>query len=221
MGIVDGVDERRVIRPNEPNFTRFPLPAVTTVDTTNGFGSGIVIAPNYILTAAHVVYDYVLKENAEKVRVITSENATPANLISREIDDNDIDPTPNVDTDENNSGIFYPFPLFDNRKWDIALLKTDNILLSVDETVGLIAFVDPEANEDAIRGNFPIQTAGYPGDNISGVTTENGIDNNTGLQLRDLTLAPGSFDDFGNITNVYRDRRINYTSNIDTYQGQS
>jgi hypothetical protein len=27
-------DNRRVIRSNEPNFTRFPLPAVTAIDTT-------------------------------------------------------------------------------------------------------------------------------------------------------------------------------------------
>ena len=27
-------DNRRVIRPDEPNFTRFPLPAVTAIDSS-------------------------------------------------------------------------------------------------------------------------------------------------------------------------------------------
>jgi Ca2+-binding RTX toxin-like protein len=223
MGIIGGIDERRVIRPSDPNFTVFPLPAVTAIDTTfpntpgqspNGYGSGIVIAPNHVLTAAHVVYDYGLKSNAKKIRVTTSANATETNLIDRIIG-NPLDPGPNV------NDIYYPFfPLYNNRKYDIALLETDNVLLPSDEVVGLIAFVDPVDNEDAIKYNTPIQTAGYPGDNIPGLTTVNGIPNNTGLQLRDLALAPGNFD-LGNITSVYYDRRINYTSNIDTYQGQS
>lgn len=65
--VVHGTDSRRVINPeNVEEFTKFPLKAVTAIDTiiayspTNFFadyGSGIVIAPNYVLTAAHNVYD--------------------------------------------------------------------------------------------------------------------------------------------------------------------
>jgi hypothetical protein len=50
MAII-GNDKRRVIRPNEPNFTTFPLPAVTAIDTKinvgfpNGFGTEIVRSP--------------------------------------------------------------------------------------------------------------------------------------------------------------------------------
>ena len=34
MGIVGNVDERRVIRPNEPEFKIFPFTAVTVIDTS-------------------------------------------------------------------------------------------------------------------------------------------------------------------------------------------
>ena len=87
-------DQRRVIRPidNINEFNSFPLTAVTAIDTIvdvppeqppNGYGSGIVIAPNYVLTAAHVVYEYPplgspigTGTTADRVRVTTSTNAT-------------------------------------------------------------------------------------------------------------------------------------------------
>ena len=227
MGIVGNIDERLVIQPEQPEFDIFPLPAVTAIDVTydtsssfyRSYGSGIVIAPNYVLTAAHVVYNYDAEESVTDIRVTTSANATIDNLISRKIGINIYDPPTNVNR---NNGIYYPFSeqlRFDNRKHDIALLRTDDILLPASQTVGLIAFVNPDRNEDAIKNKTPIRTAGYPADNIPGITTVNGIPNNTGLQLRDLALAPGSGT--GNITSVYYDRRIDYTPNIDTYQGQS
>ena len=228
MGIVGNNDERRVIRPEEDDFTNFPLPAVTAIDTVSppppgfsspyAYGSGIIIAPNYVLTAAHVVRNYKSNANVTDVRVTTSANATPDNLISRDIGTNTIDPAPNVNP---NSGIYYPFGTNDRRSLDVALLKTDNRLLDADKVVGLIAFLEPERNGAAIKGRFPIQTAGYPADNIPNVTTADGIDNNTGLQLRDLTLAPGSFNSFGNIRDVYYKRQFLYTEDIDAYNGQS
>ena len=232
MGI-RGEDQRRVIRPIEDinEFNSFPLTAVTTIDakfppvpgqSPNVYGSGIVIAPNYVLTAAHVVYEYPepgspigTGTTADKIRVTTSANATPANLIDRRIDVVPTDPGPNVNI---NSGIFYPVGNADRRAVDIALLRTDNKLLDAKDVVGLIAFVDPDRNAGNIgsdfKGDYSIQTAGYPGDNVSA-----DIENNSGLQLRDLALAPG--EGSGKIRDVFNTRVFQYTDDIDTAGGQS
>lgn len=76
-------DTRRVIQPSEPEFDTFPLPAVTAIDTTinlnpdpigipdleAGFGSGIVISPNYVLSAAHNFYPEDVEENQDEIRL--------------------------------------------------------------------------------------------------------------------------------------------------------
>ena len=58
-------DNRQVVEPTETNLTTFPLLAITAIDTTIqigrrldvGYGTGIVISPNYVLTAAHNAID--------------------------------------------------------------------------------------------------------------------------------------------------------------------
>lgn len=67
-------DQRRFIRPDELNFTRFPLPAVkaidtklNNIDTPYGFGTGIVISLYYVLTAAHNLYDKNLARTQNKI----------------------------------------------------------------------------------------------------------------------------------------------------------
>ena len=232
MGI-RGEDQRRVVRPIEDinEFNSFPLTTVTAIDarfplspgqSPNGFGSGIVIAPNYVLTAAHVVYEYPpigapigTGTTADQIRVTTSTNATPNNLIDRRIGTVSTDPDPNVNV---NNGIFYPVGNANRRAVDIALLRTDNKLLDAEDVVGLIAFVDPATSAGNIgsdfEGDYSIQTAGYPFDNVSA-----DIENNSGLPLRDLALAPGQGS--GTIRDVFNTRVFRYTDDIDTATGQS
>ncbi|MBE9171334.1 hypothetical protein IQ238_28855 [Pleurocapsales cyanobacterium LEGE 06147] len=52
MGIVGGTDNRRVIQPGEQDFTRFPLPAVTAVDTITDIpnNDGILAITGLLLT---------------------------------------------------------------------------------------------------------------------------------------------------------------------------
>jgi V8-like Glu-specific endopeptidase len=86
-------DNRRVIKPFDIDFDRFPLPAVTAIDTTiffsdgrnpeAGFGSGIVISPNYVLSAAHNFYPEDIRRNQDEIRVSNSRNQLRLN--SREI----------------------------------------------------------------------------------------------------------------------------------------
>ena len=240
MGI-RGNDQRQIIQPNTSDFNTPPLPAVTAVDAIHiinnqlvpTLGSGIVVAPNYVLTAAHNIYDKdnVNAENAIRVRATTS-----ADQVS--LDSRDIIVSNQPDNVDANSGVFY-LPNFrrpeldyrdtKNLQDDIALLKTNNTLLDDDKVVGLMAFVNPE---EAI-GKYPIRTAGYPGDNVPdtlpinnpnnpGIPDKDGEFNQPGdysKLARDLVLAPGA--SFGNINDVYYNRAFNYTDDIDTFKGQS
>jgi len=222
-------DNRRVIQPTDSDFNKFPLPAVTAIDTTidlnpggdmeleAGFGSGVVISPNFVLSAAHNFYpeDEARKgngRNQDEIRVSNSINQLRLN--SREIGHpNDIeDLDVNVIPDDN-IGIFYP------TNWrstldvedDIAFVKTvNNALISPSSFAGLIAFVDPKTAED-----YTIQTAGYPIDNVS-----SNIPGNSGQETRDLVLAPESFAQLGRIE-IVAGRRMQYSKNIDTISGQS
>ena len=177
-------DNRRVVKPFDLDFDRFPLPAVTAIDTTvnlnpdpNGipdleaaYGSGVVISPNYVLSAAHNFYRRDLKKNQDEIRVSNSRNQLRLNsrLIGHPNDTDDLDI--NVITDDNdvNFGIFYPtnWKETGNVEDDIAFVKTvNNALISPSPFVGLIAFVDPKSAQD-----YTIQTAGYPIDNVSYAT---------------------------------------------------
>lgn len=79
---IRGNDERLIIRPNTDGFDTPPLPAVTAVDAIHiinnqlepTLGSGITIAPDYVLTAAHNIYDKdnLNDEDAIRVRATTS-----------------------------------------------------------------------------------------------------------------------------------------------------
>ncbi|MEM9275573.1 MAG: cadherin-like domain-containing protein [Cyanobacteria bacterium P01_F01_bin.143] len=219
---VHGVDNRRVIKPNEPNFTSFPLPAVTAIDSTInadsnapfGYGTGVVISPHYVLTAAHNLYDSFYGEQ-DKIRISTSGNQI--NLGSRKIDDPDPnysnDPGANVNV---STGLFFPTD-YKNKttaKNDIAFVRVDdNALISPAPSVGLIAFMNPKTARGSKETPTKIQTAGYPVDNVN-------IPNNTGKPIRDLVLAPGIFGQFGTIHTTIG-REMLYSYDIDTEGGQS
>ena len=216
-------DNRRVIQPSEQEFDTFPLPAVTAIDTTiffndgrnpeAGFGSGIVISPNYVLSAAHNFYPEDVERNQDEIRVSNSTNQLRLNdrrigEDPNDIGDLDVNVRAGIDGD-----IFYPtnWRSTFNLEDDIAFVKTvNNALISPSPSVGLISFVNPKDAED-----YEIQTAGYPIDNVT-----SNIPGNSGQETRDLVLAPGSFSQFGTIE-IMAGRRMQYSKNIDTFSGQS
>lgn len=215
-------DNRRVIQSSEQEFDTFPLPAVTAIDTTiffsdgrnpeAGFGSGIVISPNYVLSAAHNFYPQDVERNQDEIRVSNSTNQIRLN--EREIghpdDIGDLDVNVRAGL---NGDIFYPTNWRNtfNLEDDIAFVRTvNNALISPSPLAGLIAFVNPKSAED-----YTVQTAGYPLDNVS-----SDIPNNSDQIGRDLALAPESFGQFGTIE-IVAGRRMQYSKNIDTFEGQS
>ena len=212
-------DQRVVIDPGSPLFPLFPFPAVTAVDVfvrrelneeiklQDRFGSGITITPNYVLTNAHVIYDFDSFDpeiDETTVRVSTSEKQQL--LIDRGIGVNGLDPGPNV-IDIYLDDAFLRTGEDDD---DIALLRTNNRLLNEDEVIGIIAFVNPQ---DAV--GFAAETAGYPGDNVS-----QPIPGNSGDEDRDLVVAPAS-PFLGNVVSTLSERLYIVDSNIDVFQGQS
>ena len=130
-------DERRIIRPNELDFTRLPLPSVTAIDTTLdadqknpfGYGTGVVINPNYVLTAAHNLYDKSADQFQDAIRV--SSSGEQNTLVDRRIGRGDGDPGANVNV---TTGLFFPAPdffevdegSFQEPKHDIAFVRVDN-----------------------------------------------------------------------------------------------
>lgn len=245
MGIVGNGDQRRIIKPNEPDFTRKPLPSIVAIDNDvivnnqilPGYGTGIVISPSYILTAAHVIYekDFGGIGNVNRIRVSSSGNQN--RLVDRKIGMGQGDPGENVDV---TTGLFYPTPQFlseragstEESKHDIGLIEFNNnsSLVSPDLSVGLIAFMSSRT----ARGRS-IQTAGYPVDNVPNTFPPSrlnnpGIVDRQGNQVnqpgdfsrfaRDLVIAPGFPDAPGSIFST-NSRRIEYSDNIDTISGQS
>ena len=220
-------DDRIVINPATSNLF-FPLPTVVALDIqvnfptriANGFGSGITIAPNYVLTVAHNVRGEPANNN---LRATTSANQN--NLNSRIIGTVG-DPAANV-----NDKIYITDYVTSRRaKDDILLLKTSNTLLPAGNVIGLMAFVNPR---DAV--GLSIRTAGYPADNVPNTVQDSrynynfdnpGIQGNTGTpgninrQARDLVLAPG-FLNSGSIVGIRNQRNFFFSQNIDSYRGQS
>ena len=285
MSIV-GNDQRRIVdRFDVPGqITQAPLPSITAIDTRfdsetrstgPGIGTGVVISPNYVLTAAHNLFVKgdigryfteirVTSSNQQKDldgRAIGAINRTDVGNVDLQVDrsvnplDDPINTVP--------PGLFLPFveqfvpsdpASREESQVDIGLIEVNNRgLISDAPPIGLIAFVDPLTLEDS-SFRFPIQTAGYPADNVAnsfprgnpnnnGIPDQNDNDNTSirprteldGLvsslqvQGRDLVLAPGILDANGNETTgrIERaseregERRIQYSTNIDTEAGQS
>jgi hypothetical protein len=193
-------DNRKVIAPNNPLFNQFPLPAVAAIDIQDSNtptsrtkprtrASGIVISPNHVLSAGHVGVTRFSGQQSFALRATTSTNEnnlnfsfdTPFNFVTPG------DPAPNIITR------YYPanYPtsvsnasVEKQSNDDIALFQTSNTLLPESQVAGLIAFV----NLRSAMG-LTIETAGYPGDNVS-----SDIPNHSEQVYRDLVLSHQEMD---------------------------
>ncbi|KST63570.1 cadherin domain-containing protein [Mastigocoleus testarum] len=200
---VIGPDSRQVIT----SFGTFPFSTVTAVDARfgsgGGIGTGIAIAPNHVLTAGHNAYNARNNTNATALRATVSANQNALN--SRFIGATG-DPAANV----TNVNFVDNYNITESPGDDIAVFTTSNTLLPDTDVIGLIAFVDPET-----AGGLTIDTAGYPGDNVSG-----NIPGNTGRRGRDLVRSPGAAESPGNIVGTFSGRFF-YSQDVDTAGGQS
>lgn len=200
---VIGSDSRQVTTA----FTTFPFSTVTTVDAQfsfgNGIGTGILIGPNHVLTAGHNAYSKANNAVVNRLRTTISanEDALGSRVIGRSSD-----PGANV----TNINFLANYDTTGAPADDIALFTTSDAPLAANETIGLIAFVDPESAK-----GLTIDTAGYPGDNVSG-----NIPGNTGARGRDLVRSPGTADTPGSIV-FTNGRRFYYSTDVDTAGGQS
>jgi V8-like Glu-specific endopeptidase len=159
------------------NFALFPLGAVVAVDSIFQFptplgnppspltpvvGTGIMVSPNHILTAAHTVVN--INTNALIAsRPLSSVRATTSNIQPTLTDRfrlAPVDPGPNVSL----NNVFLPRnataqSIRLNPQSDVALLTSTGTLVSAQNAVGMIAFVDVSASVGRA-----ITTAGYPTD---------------------------------------------------------
>ena len=197
---VIGSDNRQVIT----TFGTLPYSTVTAVDISTPFndyiGSGIQIGPNHVLTAGHNVYD--TKTNALATSLRTTISANENGLISRIIGALG-DPGPN--TTRNDVNFLADYNTTEAREDDIALFTISNAPLAASAVIGIIAFVNPSSAQ-----GLAIETAAYPGDNVS-----SNIPGNSGAGGRDLVRASGS------IVNTRSNRRFFYSPDVDIAGGQS
>ena len=204
--MVIGNDDRRVTNA----FSAFPLSATTVIDVFNPalggdiFGTGIVIAPNHVLTAGHNAYDVSSNITSSNIRATISSQENQ--LVSRKIGAFG-DPASNV----TNVNFVVNYNTTEAREDDIALFTTSNTLLPSSDVVGIIAFVDPQTAK-----GYTINSAGYPTDNVS-----RKIQGNSGLANRDLVIATGSLSSLGTIAVVRSNGQSLYSPNVDAAPGQS
>ena len=200
---VIGPDSRQVIT----SFDTFAFSTVTAVDALfgsgGGIGTGITIAPNHVLTAGHNAYNAGTNTNATALRATISANQNALNFRFIGVTG---DPAANV----TNVNFVDNYNITGNPGDDIAVFTTSNNLLPDTDVIGLIAFVDP-----ATTIGLTIDTAGYPGDNVSG-----NIPGNTGRRGRDLVRSPGAEESPGNIV-FTSGGRFFYSQDVDTFGGQS
>ena len=223
--MVVGADDRQIIIPNSSSGEfDFPFSAVAAVDsqissTNDGeiladpadyLGSGIVISPNHVLTAAHVVFD---DENFQKVvdlaRVTTSKNV-------RDLATRNIEPVNTANVTNINFLANYDQFQFENgneaeeaKNADIALLTTSDILLPTTEVIGLIAFANSSTAKD-----FTIRTAGYPANVVLPAFPGYLLD-------QELAVSPSLNQSPGKIEGLESTRRFKVSTDVDGFRGQS
>ena len=198
-----GPDDRIIIPSESLNIFPYSTVAAVDIGRVNLSASGIIIAPNYVLTAGHNAF-IPLTKTSNKIKGLRVTVSTELENLNERIIGDAGDPDPNIDPP-------YIFPKDYNETLsyedDIALLKADNTLLDANEVIGLLAFVD---SRDA-KG-LTIETAGYPKDNQS----IPGNDPLASLQ-RDVVSATGTVKG----ASILFDQLIDYSQTVDTFAGQS
>jgi hypothetical protein len=116
-----------------------PRSIVAKLSGPTGTASGILIAPNVVLTANHVV----------GTGAGSQWTAYVAGNLRSGLDDETIRP--------------YFFPNQDELTNDLALLKISNTGLAANDLFGLMVFADEIGDAAAIALNEPIVSAGHPG----------------------------------------------------------
>ena len=201
MGVI-GSDSRKVIT----SFSKFPYSAITILDTkykgAYSIGTGITVAPNHILTAAHNTYEK---------GVYTEFDGTRATISSEVNGPNDLEGFFNPSKGETNVTNINYLADFDNTEApedDIALLTTSHTPIAAKDAIGIIAFANPETAK-----GFTIQMAGYASDNV-----EADIEGNSGKAGRDLVLSPK--DGLGKVVGT-SGKRFYYSPEVDAATGMS
>jgi V8-like Glu-specific endopeptidase/uncharacterized protein YegL len=214
-----GTDNRSIVA----NFGTDPFDSVVAVDTRlipNGIpssGSGIVIGPNHILTAGHVVFGGL------GARVTLSQNV-PA-LASR----TQISLSAGNDNAPGN-GFTYPVPGYNGGGGgdDLALARL-NQTVPTTQQIGLVTFVDPsDANGRTVT------TGGYPAlvETINLQNSNNAqflITNANGNPSAPINYAAGAFltnglvmfSSTGTIDSTSNDGTFSLSPSIDIEAGQS
>jgi uncharacterized protein YegL/V8-like Glu-specific endopeptidase len=197
-------------------FGTFPFNDVVAIDIQFGnldyLGSGIIIAPNYVLTAGHNAANNSLG-TPSSIRTTTSANQP--NLFIRSIGGDTRTVTQRAgdtpDPGANVTNIFFPKNYVASGRGDdpndIALFRTSDAPIAAADTIGLLAFVNPETAK-----GLSIVTAGYPA--APGRSGETPI-----YDGRTLVVSPGS--EIGTIRATTSDGVFTYTENVDTEGGQS
>jgi V8-like Glu-specific endopeptidase len=199
------------------NFNTFPLNAVVAIDsqfTTGPFtGTGIIIAPNHVLTAGHNAFKSGNGGLANNLRTTTSANQPSLNPPTTSPNPQRTiglpgDPPANVINI--NANVYFPKNYntsnasnSDYVEKDISLFRTIDAPIAAANTVGLLAFVNPDTAQ-----SLTITTAGYP------VSQTNPI-----YDGRTLVLSPGTGT--GTIVTTESGGRFYYSDNVDTDPGQS
>lgn len=195
----------------QTNFNTFPLNAVVAIDSQFAIGpfsgTGIIIAPNHVLTAGHNAFKIGNGGIATNLRTTTSANQP--SLDPQRIIGLPGDPPANVINI--NANVYFPKNYdtsnpdnpSDYIAKDISLFRTIDAPITAANTVGLLAFVNPDTAQ-----SLTITTAGYP------VNQANPI-----YDGRTLVLSPGIGT--GTVTTTESNSKFYYSDNVDTDQGQS
>jgi V8-like Glu-specific endopeptidase len=156
------------------NFTAAPLNSVVAVDsqfqvvvngvvtnTKNLIGTGIMISPNHILTASHIVID-TDTSSPSPLPIVNARSTLSSNQLALRSRNIGVlgDPIPNVPV----RNIYFPRnatapSIRINRQDDVALLTSTTTPISAQNAIGMIAFVDAST-----AVGLSITTAGYPDD---------------------------------------------------------
>ncbi len=153
-----------------------------------------------MLTAGHNAYSIFPKGLATSLRTTISTNVNT--LPYRLIDKNPANSKANATGNDVN--FLADYNTTEVPEDDIALITISNTPLAASAVIGIIAFVNPSSAQ-----GLTIETAGYPGDNVS-----SNIPGNSGVPDLDLVQASGSIVDTKN-------RRFFYSPTVDTAAGQS